>query len=163
MGYDFYAGDFQFTTSGGAQLFRQQDEQLSLTAQNLVEGSVSLNNTAERQVTEFFRATAFGGFYLAENIGYKNKLFLDLGTRWDFNSAFGDDIGLVNLKRIGLRYSISDEPFWQNSALATIVPRFSLRGNYGEASNFPTPFARDQVFNSIAFFGSPAYSFGNPG
>ena len=163
LGYSIDVGDFNFTTSGGAQLFRQQDEQLGITASNLVEGSVSLNNAAERTVTEFFRAIAFGGFYLAENVGYKNKLFLDLGTRWDFNSAFGSDIGLVNLKRIGLRYSLTDEPFMQEGAISNIITRFSLRANYGEASNFPTPFARDRVFNSNSFFGSPAYTFGNPG
>ena len=163
LGYTIDVGDFNFTTSGGAQLFRQQDEQLGITATNLVEGSVSLNNAAERTVTEFFRAIAFGGFYLAENVGYKNKLFLDLGTRWDFNSAFGSDIGLVNLKRIGLRYSLTDEPFMQEGAISNIITRFSLRANYGEASNFPTPFARDRVFNSNSFFGSPAYTFGNPG
>ena len=163
LGYSFDVGDFNFTTSAGAQLFRQQDEQLGITASNLVEGSVSLNNAAERTLTEFFRAIAFGGFYLAENIGYKNKLFLDLGTRWDFNSAFGNDIGLVNLKRIGVRYSLTDEPFMQEGSISNIITRFSLRANYGEASNFPTPFARDRVFNSNSFFGSPAYTFGNPG
>ena len=163
LGYSFDVGDFNFTTSGGAQLFRQQDEQLGISATNLVEGSVSLNNAAERTLTEFFRAIAFGGFYLAENVGYKNKLFLDLGTRWDFNSAFGSDIGLVNLKRIGLRYSLTDEPFMQEGSISNIITRFSLRANYGEASNFPTPFARDRVFNSNSFFGSPAYTFGNPG
>ncbi|TXF90459.1 TonB-dependent receptor [Neolewinella aurantiaca] len=163
LGYEFDAGDFTFTTSAGAQLFRNQDEQLLLGGTNLVEGSTSFNNTAERTTTEFFRAIAFGGFYLAENIGYKNKLFLDLGTRWDFNSAFGDDIGLINLKRIGLRYSLTDEAFMQTGSISNIVTRASFRANYGEASNFPTPFARDQVFNSNAYFGLPAYTFGNPG
>ncbi|MFK8161730.1 MAG: TonB-dependent receptor plug domain-containing protein [Lewinella sp.] len=163
LGYDFKVGDFQFTTGAGGQLIRSQDEQLQVTGTNLVEGSVSLNNTADRTVTEFFRAIAFGGFYLSEAIGYKNKLFLDLATRWDFNSAFGDDIGLVNLKRIGIRYSLTDEAFMQRGALSRIITRASFRANYGEASNFPTPFARDQVFNSNAFFGIPAYTFGNPG
>ncbi|MEM7573093.1 MAG: TonB-dependent receptor plug domain-containing protein [Bacteroidota bacterium] len=156
-------GDFSFTTQAGGQLIRSQDEQIEITATNLVEGSISLNNTAEREVQEFFRAVAFGGFYIAENIGYKNKLFLDLGLRWDFNSAFGEDIGLVNLKRAGIRYSLTDEPFMQQGGLADIITRMSFRANYGEASNFPTPFARDQTFTATPFLGSPSYSFGNPG
>lgn len=163
LGYDVTVGDFQFTTTVGGQLFRNQDEQLGIGATNLVEGSESLNSAAERTITEFFRAVAFGGFYFAENIGFKNKLFLDLGSRWDFNSAFGESIGLVNLKRIGLRYSLTDEPFFIESGLSDAITRFSLRANYGEASNFPTPFARDQVFVSNPFFGQPAYTFGNPG
>ncbi|MEM8585612.1 MAG: TonB-dependent receptor [Bacteroidota bacterium] len=163
LSYEAEVGDFTFTTQAGGQLIRNQDEQLSITATNLVEGSISLNNTADREVQEFFRAVAFGGFYVAENIGFKNKLFIDLGLRWDFNSAFGEDIGLVNLKRAGIRYSLTDEPFMQQGSLSDIITRLSFRANYGEASNFPTPFARDQVFNSIAFNGSPAYTFGNPG
>ncbi len=162
-GYTFDVGDFNFTTSAGAQLFRNQDEQLLVGATNLVEGSISLNNAADRTAEEFFRAIAFGGFYLAENIGYKDKLFLDLGSRWDFNSAFGDAIGLVNLKRVGLRYSLTDEPFMQSGWISTVLTRASFRANYGEASNFPTPFARDRVFNSNSFLGNVAYTFGNPG
>ncbi|MGB3547012.1 MAG: TonB-dependent receptor, partial [Saprospiraceae bacterium] len=159
LGYEVSLGnDFSFNTQVGTQLFRNQDEQLLLQGSNLIEGSVSLNNTAEITTQDFFQAITFGGFYVAENIGFKDKLFLDLGLRWDFNSAFGESIGLVNLKRIGLRYSLTDESFMQEGRIADILTRFSIRANYGEASNFPTPFARDQVFNSIPLFGFPAYT-----
>ncbi len=164
LGYEVQVGkDFSFNTQVGTQVFRNQDEQLLLSGSNLIEGSVSLNNTAEITTQDYFEAITFGGFYVAENVGFKDKLFLDLGLRWDFNSAFGESIGLVNLKRIGIRYSLTDEPFMQEGNIANILTRFSLRANYGEASNFPTAFARDQVFNSQSFFGVPAYNFGNPG
>ena len=163
LGYEKEVNDFVFTTSVGAQVFRNQDEQLLITGTNLVEGSTILNNTAERDATEFFRAVAFGGFYIAENIGFQNKIFLDLGSRWDFNSAFGDDIGLVNLLRVGLRYSLTDEAFMQEGAISNIVSRASFRANYGQASNFPTPFARDRLFSVNGFLGTPTYTFGNPG
>lgn len=163
-GYEFDAGsNFSFNTTAGAQVFREQDEQLLLSGTNLVEGSRIINNTADQTVSEFFEAITFGGFYLAENIGFKDKLFFDFGTRWDFNSAFGDDIGLINLLRFGLRYSLTDEPFMINSSLSNIFTRVSFRANYGEASNFPTPFARDRLFAANPFLGSPSYTFGNPG
>jgi outer membrane receptor protein involved in Fe transport len=41
--------------------------------------------------------------------------------------------------------------------------RFSIRANFGQATNFPSPFARDLLFASNAFRGGVGYTFGNPG
>lgn len=161
--YKFDTGDFSFITGAGGQFFRNQDEQYLLSATNLTEGSFLFGNSAEQTVSDFLQVLAFGGVYISENIGYKNKLFLDAAIRWDGNSAFGNDIGFVPIYRFGLTYSLTDEPFMQESPISDIVSRFSIRANFGQATNFPTPFARDLLFTSDAYAGLVAYTFGNPG
>jgi outer membrane receptor protein involved in Fe transport len=121
MQYQFEAGDFSFITGAGGQFIREQDEQYRLFATNLIEGSTLFGNTGSQTVEDFLSVLAFGGFFISENIGYKNKLFLDAAIRWDGNSAFGDDIGLVPIYRFGLVYSLTDEPFMQQGTISDIV------------------------------------------
>lgn len=161
--YKVEVGDFSFITGAGGQFFRNQDEQYSLQATNLTEGSSLFGNAATTTVDDFFEVLAFGGVYLQENLGYKNKLFLDAAIRWDGNSAFGSDIGMVPIYRFGLSYSLTDEPFMQESAISDIISRFSVRANFGQATNFPTAFARDLLFTADPYVGLVAYTFGNPG
>jgi outer membrane receptor protein involved in Fe transport len=161
--YRFDAGDFSFITGGGGQFFREQDEQYLLIGTDLTEGSILLGNTASQTASDFLQIAAFGGFYISENIGFKNKFFLDAAVRWDGNSAFGEDIGLVNIYRLGFSYSLTDEPFMQQSGISDIVSRFSIRANFGQATNFPTPFKRDLLYIADPYRGSVAYTFGNPG
>lgn len=161
--YDFQAGDFSFITNAGGQLFRNIDEQVQIIATDLVEGSELFVNSADQSVDQFVSEQTFGGFYGYENIGYKNKLFLDFGVRLDGNSAFGDDIGFIDLYRFGLTYSLTDEPFMQKGQISKILTRASFRANYGQASNFPTPFSRDRLIAAETYLGTTAFTLGNPG
>lgn len=161
--YRFDVGNFSFITGTGGQLIRQQDKQYQTVATNLTEGSETVNNAAETQTQDYLREIAFGGFYFSENIGFQNKLFLDAAARFDGNSAFGKDIGLVDIYRVGLTYSLTDEPFFTETSLGNIFTQIKFRANFGQATNFPTPFARDRVFAVNPFLGIPTFTFGNPG
>ena len=161
--YDIEAGDFSFITNAGGQLYRNIDEQIRIDATDLVEGSELFINSAEQAVDQVVIEQTFGGFYAYENIGYKNKLFVDFGIRLDGNSAFGDDIGFIDLYRVGLTYSLTDEPFMQKGQIAKILTRASFRANFGQASNFPTAFARDRLIAAETYRGTTAFTLGNPG
>lgn len=161
--YKLDLGDFSFITGGGGQLFREQDEQTAIITTNQTEGTLDIDRSAERNANDFLREVVFGGFYISENIGYKNKLFIDAAIRWDGNSAFGSSLGLQDIYRIGLTYSLTDEPFMQSGGISDILTQFKLRANFGQATNFPTPFARDLTFSTNAYLGGNSYTFGNPG
>lgn len=156
-------GEFSFITSVGGQFFRNQDKQLLITATNVTEGSKSINNSAERNVEDFLSTVTNYGFYLQENLGFKDKLFLEFGMRMDGNSAFGSEIGLQAFPKVGAAYSLSDESFFKNAISSEIVSQIKFRANYGEAGNFPTPFTRDRLIAVNAYLGSPSYTFGIPG
>jgi outer membrane receptor protein involved in Fe transport len=154
-------GEFSFLTSLGGQFFRDIDKQLSITANNVTEGSQSINNSATRAAADFLAMVTNYGVYATENIGYKNRYFLDLGVRVDYNTAFGEDVGGQVFPRAGLSYVISDETFMQG--LSSVVSSAKLRVSYGEAGNFPPPFTRDKLIMVSAFDGGQAYQPGQPG
>jgi len=161
--YRFDAGDFSFISGAGGQLFRQRDEQYLVSATNVTEGSNTINNSAETLAEDALREIVFGGFYISQNIGFQNKLFIDGKLRFDGNSAFGDNIGLKDIYSVGITYSLTDERFIQDSGISDILTRFQIRANYGQSTNFPTPFSADREFAVNPFLGRPSFTFGNPG
>lgn len=155
--------NLSFLTIGGGQFFRNQDEQIQINATNVTEGSISINNAGEKSVEDFLSAVTNYGFFIKENIGYKNKLFVEGGLRADGNTAFGSDIGLQLFPTVGAAYNLSDEEFFKNALEPNTVSSIKLRANYGEAGNFPRPFANDRLINTNTYLGVPSYTFGNPG
>jgi TonB-dependent SusC/RagA subfamily outer membrane receptor len=153
--------DFSFITTVGGQFFRDIDRQLLITANNVTEGSESINNSAQRTATDFISTVTNYGFFAAENVGFKNKYFLDLGVRVDNNTAFGADVGGQVFPKAGLAYSLSEEQFMKG--IANVVSSLKLRASYGVAGNFPPPFTRDRLVLVNAFNGAQAYQPGQPG
>ena len=80
-------GDLSTITIVGGQFFRNQDEQLQVNATEVTEGSISINNAGEIDATDFLSAVTNYGFYAKENIGFKDKYFLEAGLRFDGNTA----------------------------------------------------------------------------
>lgn len=157
------AGDFSFITLVGAQFFREQDVQQAITALEVVDGSVSINNSASQQAEDFYSVLTSYGIFVNENLGYKDKLFLDLGLRLDGNSAFGESVGLIPLPKVGASYILSEESFFKNTFNSNTWSTLKLRANYGEASVFPTAFANQRTFSAPAFLTGTTFDFRNPG
>lgn len=155
-------GPFSFLTNVGGQIFRTDDDQTAITATEVTEGSLTINNSADQTAVDFIQEVANYGVYLAENIGFRNNLFLDLGGRLDGNSAFGEDVGTVFYPRIGLAYTLSEEDFFQR-VIPSALLSLKLRANYGEAGNFPTPFAQVRTLAVNPFLGVPTFTFGATG
>ncbi|WP_422090438.1 TonB-dependent receptor domain-containing protein [Tenacibaculum ovolyticum] len=153
--------DFSFITNVGGQFFRNNDFQQSVTATGITDGAITING-GDISATDFQRGFANFGVYISENIGLWNKVFLDLGLRIDGNTAFGDDIGLLYLPKAGIAYSVSEEDFWKETFGSTISS-FKLRANWGQATNFPTPFAGDLTIAANSYLGQQSFTFNNPG
>ncbi len=139
--YEEEIDDFSFITVVGGQFFRNDDRQVQLFASEVVEGSRSVNNSAEVVGSDFIQTVTNYGFFGKENVGFKDRYFVDFGFRVDYNTAFGTDIGGQFFPSIGASYVLSNEAFFEG--LANVVSYLKLRGTYGEAGNFPPPFSRD--------------------
>lgn len=159
-------GDWSFVSTLGGQVFRDEDRQDALTASNIAEGSSSVNNGADQTAIDFGLVVANYGAYVQENVGYRDRYYLEGGFRADANSAFGEEIGVVGYPKVGAAYVVSAEPFWQASpVLRAVAPNVKLRANLGFAGKFPTPFANDRLVTATPFLGEIAYTygqFGNP-
>jgi outer membrane receptor protein involved in Fe transport len=155
--------DFSFLTTVGGQVFRSNDYQTAISATGVPDGSESINNSADQSVQDFYNTVTSFGIYLAENVGWKDKLFLDLGLRFDGNTAFGEEIGLIPLLKVGASYVISDEKFFKDNISKDYINIMKFRANYGEATLFPTPFANDRTFAANPYNGLQSFAFSNPG
>lgn len=161
--YKFKLDDkFEFITTVGGQFFRNDDFQQRIEANGVTDGAITVNG-AEHSVEDFQIGFANYGFYIAENIGLWDKLYIDLGLRIDGNTAFGDEIGLLYLPKVGASYTLSDEDFWKNSFSNKLISSLKLRANWGQATNFPTPFAGDLTVSANNFLGQQSFTFNNPG
>jgi outer membrane receptor protein involved in Fe transport len=154
--------NFSFITTVGGQFFRNDDFQQRIIAEGVADGAITVNG-AEYSVNDFQRGFSNFGVYISENIGLWDKIFFDLGLRIDGNTAFGDEIGLLYLPKIGVNYNVSDEEFWKNTFTNNTLSSLKLRANWGQATNFPTPFAGDLTVAANNFLGQQAFTFSNPG
>ncbi|WP_315815512.1 TonB-dependent receptor domain-containing protein [Paraflavitalea speifideaquila] len=154
-------GDFSLVTTVGGQFFRTDDRQVAYTGTNIRDGARIIRDAAVRTGNEFYGEIVNYGIYVQENIGYKNKLFLDLGVRGDGNPAFGKNIGIQYYPKAGLSYMISEEPWFEK--LSGIVSSARLRGSFGIAGNLPPSWANERTITFLGFLNDQAAFFGQPG
>jgi TonB-linked SusC/RagA family outer membrane protein len=106
------------------------------------------------------------GYFVQEQLGMRDRLFVQLGARIDRNSAFGTKVGSFFLPKAGVSYVMSQEPFWRER-----LPWFStlrLRAAYGTTGRSPSGVAALQTYvgaNYVTDAGVvlPGVSLGSPG
>ncbi|MBX2842257.1 MAG: TonB-dependent receptor [Flammeovirgaceae bacterium] len=160
--YEENFGEFSIIANTGAQFFRNDDLQTSISASNVTEGSKTINNAAETSAEDFISILSNYGYFVQANIGFKDKYFIESGFRVDNNTAFGKDIGGQFFPKVGFSYVLSDEGFFDGIS-DVVISQFKIRGSYGEAGNFPPPFTKDALVLVNPYNGSPAFQPGQPG
>ncbi len=131
--------DFSF----GAQANVRQYEWTEGTGLGLVTDDVRLIGTAAttRADSDVEEQTSLG-FFVQEQVGFANKLFVTAALRVDDNSAFGQDFSTVVYPKVSASYVISDEPFFS----LPFVDNLRLRAAWGQAGNSPEPFSADRTY-----------------
>ena len=147
----------------GAQGFRIDDREENGTGTTFrIPGTQIFSNASVVTAQESNRELFSYGYLAQDQIGIWNRLFFDLGVRFDGNSTFGTAIGIQTYPKAGVAYNISDESFYPE-AVKPYMGSFKLRASWGKTGTFPPPFTRDRTFVSNIFFNESALSFGNPG
>ena len=158
--------DLNSQFSAGVQLTRSTYESFGAAGEGLVSGQLNLVGSAA--VTfgdqDYQEQTALG-FYVQEQLGWKNRLFGTVALRVDDNSAFGKDFSLVTYPKVQASYVISEEDFFD----VGFVDELKLRGAWGQAGNPPAPFVADRTYGpgvaiddgNVVNLLRPA-SYGNP-
>jgi TonB-linked SusC/RagA family outer membrane protein len=122
----------------------------------LTSGTGLASNTSN-VVSSATTVTAGGGWsdqrsvgYLGQlQLGYRDRLFTQLGARIDRNSAFGASAGSFFLPKIGFSYVVSEEQFWKNTL--PFINTFLVRAAYGTTGRSPTPGASLRTFAPAPF------------
>ena len=162
--------DWEFTTSGGAQVVASRREQLSGTGRGLGAPDVTLIGSAQTtSATETFSENNYVGYYVQEQLGWKNRLFLTGALRADDNSSFGTNFDVIIYPKVSAAYVVSEEPRVRSMLDGMRINTLKLRGAWGGAGRAPTPYSATQTYSvSVVTLGTAtgsavrASSFGNP-
>jgi TonB-linked SusC/RagA family outer membrane protein len=123
--------------SFGSQFINRSSDRLSGAGQGLISNDASLvTNATVSTIGQGYGESRSVGYFAQEQVGFKDRLFLQFGLRADRNSAFGSDVGTFYLPKFGASYVISEEPFWKG--LASSIPTLRLRAAYGTTGRSPS-------------------------
>ncbi len=152
--------------SVGAQYLANTFRRTDAYGQDL--GAVGIRSISSAAVTssgETFSEQKSLGFYVQEQMAWRDRLFLTGAVRVDNNSAFGSELSRVFYPKASVSYVISEEPFFS----MPLVNNLRLRLAWGQAGNSPGPFDALQsystsvVTNPTGTASALRYrSFGNP-
>jgi len=131
--------------SAGMQLNKRRSESYNVSGEGFVHNNLNLVSAAAvRNAGQGYSEQTSLGFYVQEQVGYKDRVFATAAIRVDDNSAFGRDFSLVVYPKASLSWVISDESFFN----VPFVDEMKLRGAWGQAGNAPAPFSADRTYQA---------------
>ncbi len=140
---------FTSELTAGAQGIRNRQRTLNATGTGLPSGAFQLLQAATTVgATSNFYAQASLGYYVQEQVGWNNRLFLTGAVRADDNSAFGSDFNRVLYPKASLSYVVSEEPALRGLFGRARVDNFKLRYAYGQAGRAPGPYDALRTYNA---------------
>lgn len=127
--------DLYSTTTVGGQYTKNLTEATRCYGSSLVLGTSSCSTTSALfTVDEDYFEIITVGWYVQEELAWRDKLFLAGGLRGDDNSAFGNDFGFVYYPSVSLSWVAREEdwfPDWD------FMSGLRLRGAYGTSGLRP--------------------------
>ena len=119
----------------------------------LSSASITLANESREKIQT-------GGGFVQNVLSVKDRYFLTLGLRGDYNSVFGQEIqGILQIfPKASLSYVISDESFWPLA-----LGQLKLRGAWGQAGRAPGTFDAVRTWSAIGWGGDMAFDPQNVG
>jgi TonB-linked SusC/RagA family outer membrane protein len=138
--------DLKSTTTFGAQYYRNTLAFQSSSGSIFpTVGLTALSATTTNRTTSGdVEQDATLGFYLQEQLGWRDRLFLTAAVRADDNSAFGQNFDRVYYPKFSASWVISEEPFWR----WPVVNAVKLRAAYGESGKQPITYSALQTYES---------------
>lgn len=138
--------ELKSTTSFGAQYYRNSTAFQSSSGDIFpTVGLTALSATTTNRVTAGdVEEDATVGFYLQEQLGFRDRLFVTAAVRADDNSAFGQNFNRVYYPKFSASWVVSEEPFWRWPVLNAL----KLRVAYGESGKQPITYSALQTYAS---------------
>ncbi|HEU0013141.1 MAG TPA: SusC/RagA family TonB-linked outer membrane protein [Longimicrobium sp.] len=137
------SSDIESDLSVGMQLSARSARSLTAWCEGLISNQLTdCDQSANRQVFEGYSEQNSLGYYVQEQLGFRDRLFLTGAVRIDDNSAFGDEFNLVVYPKLQGSWVVSEEPFFAVGNMDNL----RLRAAWGRAGNSPAPFSADRTF-----------------
>jgi TonB-linked SusC/RagA family outer membrane protein len=138
--------ELRSNTSGGFQLYQRNLQFMEAEGQGFPATGVKTiagAGTFQRGRDDFVENNTVG-FFIQEQVGWRDRLFLTAAVRADDNSAFGENFDLVYYPKVSASWVITEESFWNVDWINSL--RF--RGAYGESGQQPDAFAALRTFEA---------------
>lgn len=136
--------EWESNTSFGAQLNRTEFESHSAFGEGLVADRLNLVSQAAVTTGGQSRSEQISaGFFVQQQVVWRDRVYGTVAVRVDDNSAFGEDFSVVTYPKAQLAWVISEEDFFRFDW----VDEFRLRGAFGQAGSAPPPFEADRTFS----------------
>jgi TonB-dependent starch-binding outer membrane protein SusC len=134
-------------TSVGLQYLGVLTQGTFASGLQLVAGSSSIAGAANTFSNEETREQRTAGFFLEEQVGFSEKLFVTGAVRVDRGSSFGPALQSVVYPKISASWLLSDESFFNTS---NFLSSLRLRGAWGASGVQPGTNDALRFFNPIA-------------
>jgi hypothetical protein len=139
--------DLTTTTSIGTQVTSDQRDLLGASGIGLGAPDVTLVNLAQRSTgNESYSENNSVGYYIQEQVGYKDRLFVTGALRADDHSSFGTNFDLIVYPKFSVSYILSDEPAAQSFLESMRISSLKLRGAWGRAGRAPSAYSAPQTY-----------------
>ena len=139
--------NLESTTSVGAQATANKTETLAATGTGL--GSPDVTTIGSAQTTtgsNTFSENNNVGFYLQQQLGWKNRLYVTGAIRADDNSSFGTNFDWIVYPKASLSWVLSEEPRLQSLIESARIEELRFRTAWGQAGRAPTPYSAVQTY-----------------
>jgi TonB-linked SusC/RagA family outer membrane protein len=143
---DMFTSDLSF----GTQVINERIDAITASGTGLTTNAArTVSSAAQISASQAFEQTKSVGFLAQEQIGFRDRLFLQVGGRIDRNSSFGGDAQTFFLPKVGASWVVSDESFWQG--ISGVVPTLRLRAAFGTTGRSPTAGAALETYDPNPF------------
>jgi TonB-linked SusC/RagA family outer membrane protein len=103
--------------------------------------------TTRSGTTDYSEQTSLG-YFVQEQLGWANRLFVTGAVRADDNSAFGVKFDKVYYPKASLSYVVSEEPALENVFRTIRADNAKLRFAYGQAGRSPGPYDAARTYSA---------------
>lgn len=158
LSYQTHVGDWLESTTGvGVTSQSEKIYQTGITATQLGLIGETINNGATIVSSELRSDINIFGAFIQQTFGIKEKIYLTGALRYDESSVFGKNDRAQFYPKVSGSYLISNEAFWKESELASVIPTFKLRASYGQAGNLSAIGAYDRLtsYSPVSVGGLP--------
>ncbi|MDE2805433.1 MAG: SusC/RagA family TonB-linked outer membrane protein [Gemmatimonadota bacterium] len=151
-----FGGDDQWSSdvSAGLQFIRRREEFVVSTGVGLTTNTArTVSAATERAGAQWFQDNRSLGYLAQYQLGYRDRLFLQVGARWDQNSSFGEAAPVFFLPKVGISWVLSDEPFWRETF--PWMDQFRLRGALGTTGRAPEEGVALRTYDPAPYVSGP--------
>jgi TonB-linked SusC/RagA family outer membrane protein len=135
------------TTSFGSQVVADKSETLEARGIGIGAVDVTLVGLLQRTLgLESYSENNSVGYYIQEQVGWNDRLFVTGALRADDHSSFGSDFDIITYPKFSVSYIASDEPSIRRFTEMAKMTSLQLRAAWGQAGTAPNAYAADQTY-----------------